>query len=382
MPNTYQIGRVGRVYVAKQSAYGTAPTFAATDAVRHLDVKLNANPRNRVNAPDRNTHPSLLARRTRRTTADWSLGGIFFPSGTINTLPDHADILECGLGAVNNTTLATTFSGSPTTTTGTVASATGLAAGRAILISIAAGVNAGKYVRWLTAATSGTALVWAPALPAAPLSGDSCKGCITYSLATALPNALEIGHYLTSVSKEGAGCVVDELQLMIDANDEVRWTASGPMAERLTAAQADPATFTVVGSTPPSGLTGTLRVGAAAYEFLKLGVTVKNAMELDNFAAGTTKAQAYYRNGVRSIEVDINAMYSSDVTLMTAAEGTTDTVLLAQVGQTEGSIIALYAPAVEFDVPDDPNADETMEHSFKGVAKGSSGNDEFYLAVA
>ena len=30
MPNTYQIGRTGRVFAAKQSAYGTAPTFAAT----------------------------------------------------------------------------------------------------------------------------------------------------------------------------------------------------------------------------------------------------------------------------------------------------------------------------------------------------------------
>src|SRR5688572_29150538 len=110
MPDTYQLGRVGRVYAAKQSAYGTPPVFAATDAIRHLMVKLNANPRNRQDAPDRHTHPSLVARRTRRTTADFSIGGIFFPSGILNTLPDHSDFLECGMGTVNNTTAATTVS--------------------------------------------------------------------------------------------------------------------------------------------------------------------------------------------------------------------------------------------------------------------------------
>lgn len=382
MPNTYQLGRLGRTYAAKQSAYGTAPVLAATDAIRHLSVKLNANPRNRVDAPDRWAHPSQIARRTRRTTADWSLGGIFFPSGTLNTLPDHTDFLECGMGAVDNTTLSTTLSGSPTTTTGTVASATGLAAGKAIQINIASGASAGTYVRWLTAATSGTALVWAPALPAAPVSGDTVKGCITYSLATALPNALTIAHYLTSVSKEGSGCVINQLKFMLDANDEIRWEASGPMAERLTAAQSDPATSTFVGSAPPSGLTASMRVGSSAYEFLKMGVTIENSMELDNFAAGTTKAQSYFRKNRRKVKIDVNTMFSSDVTLMTAAEGTTDTVILAQCGQTSGSIVALYAPIVEFDVPDDPDGDETNEHSFSGTAKGSSGNDELYLALA
>jgi hypothetical protein len=75
-------------------------------------------------------------------------------------------------------------------------------------------------------------------------------------LATALPNALQIGHYLTSVSKEGSGCVVDQLKLMLDANDEIRWEASGPMIERLAAAQAEPGSSTFVGTVAPSGLCG------------------------------------------------------------------------------------------------------------------------------
>jgi len=383
MPNTYQVGRVGRVYVAKQATFGTAPTFASTDALRHSMVKLNANPRNRVNARIRALHPSLTTRRTRRTTANWSLGDVLYPSGALNTLPDMSDILECGLGAVpTNTPAATTVASGAGVSGAVLAVGTGMVVGQPILINLTTGSPAtGRVVRWLVT-VAGATVTWAPPLPQAPGVGDTVKACIGYALATDLPKALQIGHYLTSVSKEGSGCVVQELKFAIDANDEIRWEASGPMIERLTAAQTEPGAFTVVGTTPPSGLSATLRVAAGAYEFLKLGVTISNSMEMDNFAAGTTKAQNYFRKGWREVKLDINSMYSNDVTLMTAAEGTTDQALLAQCGNVEGSIVAMYAPVVEFDVPDDPDSDETMEHGFSGTVKGTNGNDEFYLALA
>lgn len=382
MPNVYQIGRTGQCYSKAESSYGVAPVFASSDAIRHLMVKLDANPRNRVNAPDRYLHPSLLTRRTRRTTATWEMGGILFPSGTLNTAPDIDDILQAALGGLDNTTLATTFSGSPTATTGTVASATGLAAGKAVRITIASGGNAGVYVRWLTSGTVGTALVWAPALPGAPASGDALTGCLTYQLATSLPNALTVAHYLQSFSFESHGCVADMLKLTFDANDEARWDVSGPAAERIRNAQALPGAFTTVGSAPPSGLALTLRVGAAAFEILKLEADIANGMVLDNVAAGTSKAQNFYRDKQRAVTLAVDAMYSSDVTLLGAAEATTDQALLAQCGNVAGNIIAMYCPAVEFDVPTDPDVDGTMQLSFKGTAKGISGNDEFSLAFA
>src|SRR3972149_2401676 len=142
----YQLGRVGRVYVAAEGAatYGTAPGFAATDAVRHLNVALNRKLRNRVNAPTRHVHPSQVYRRTRRGTAAWSLSGEFFPAGVLNPLPDHSDILEHGIGTKTNITLSTTVSAAPapTTTVFTVAAVTALAGGDAVLVSIAAGPGA------------------------------------------------------------------------------------------------------------------------------------------------------------------------------------------------------------------------------------------------
>lgn len=381
MPNTYQIGRVGRIYAAKEAQYGTAPVFAATDAVRALATRLAYNPRNRVDSPERWAHPSLLQKFTRKTTAEFSVGGLFYPSGVLNTEPDHGDFLECGFGTKTNTTLATDVSAAPTATGATVTDAAGLAAGQGVLVSIAAGPSAGKYVRMLTSVV-GNVLEWAPALPAAPVIGDAVKGCLTYSLATELPSSMAIARYLTSVNYEIHGGVVDQLKFTIDANDEIRWEASGPAQERIKPAQAEPGAFTTVGTIVPSGLQATLRVGASAYEMLKLEITLSNAMDVDNFPAGISKAQGFFRRGKRSVKPVINAMFSNDLTLLDAGENTTDQVLLAQSGQTEGSIVAFYAPAVEFDVPDDPDSDETMELASSGTAKGVNGNDELALICA
>jgi Phage tail tube protein len=384
----YQLGRVGQVYVAAEAAYGTAPGFAATDAIRHLAVNLGYNPRNRVDAPTRHTHPDLVYRRTRRATGTWSLRGEFFPSGTINTVPDHDEILEHGLGAKTNITLATTVASGPTTTGATVVSAAGLAVGQPVLLSIASGPSAGKYVRWLTS-VAGAVLTWAPALPAAQIVGDAVKGALGYKLGVDVagvpPNkALNIGHYLTSLSYQGYGAPVEQFKIQFDANNEVMWEASGPMQRRARpAATALPGSFTTVGTTPPSGLTGGMVIGGTAEDYIKAEFTLTNGFDLDNFAGGTSQARAFFRRGKRRVEVNLGTMVSDDTTLITAAENTTDQTVLVQSGDTEGSIIAVYCPLVEFEVPENPDDDETQDWSYSGVAKATvAGNDSFYVAVA
>lgn len=383
MPNTYQIGRVGRVYVASESAYGTAATLVAGDAVRHLNVKLNDNPRNRVNSPERHTHPSQVYRFTRKRTADWLLSGIFYPSGIINTDPDHEPIITntFGTSSKRSVTLSTTVMSGATTTGCVVASATGLAIGDAVLINVTT-ASVGRCVRFLTN-VSGTTLTWAPALPSAPTVGDTVKGCVTWTPKTAIGSSMNIAHYLTSKSYEAKGCAPESFKLSFDENSEVMWEAGGPAQKRIRPAQSDPATFTTAGTTPPSGLTGSLRVDATAEEFLKATFEIKNGIALDVHSFGISEAQAMYRRGKREVTMTLDALDSNDVTIQDAADNTTDVAVLLQCGLTEGSIIAVYCPKVELDVPDDPNNDETQQHGFKGICKASaSGNDEIYLAVA
>jgi hypothetical protein len=381
--SVYQIGRLGKVYAAKETvAYGTAATFASSDAIRHINAQLNFS-NNRVESQERFSDPSLRDKWTRRQTSNFLLGGLLYPSGTLNTLPDMAELFECGLGSVANTTLSTTVSSGASATGATLASGAGLAVGQGILINVTTGSPAtGRVVRILTS-VAGAVVTWDPALPQAPSVGDTVKGVITYSVATALPNALTIGHYLTSISKQCNGAVVDQLKLMFDANDEVRWEASGPAKTRLTAAQSAPGAFTTVGTTPPSGLVGSLRLGAVAVEFLKAEIIVQNAMELDNFQFGTSSATNFFRKNKRKIACNVTAILSDSTTLMAAAENATDNnALLIQCGQTEGNIVAVYGPDLDFDVPDMPDGEETLEITFGGTMKAVSGNDEFRLVLA
>lgn len=380
MPNTYQIGRLGRMYLAEESAYGTAAVLAAGDALRHLNLKFGSKAKNRVNSPERHAHPSQLYRFTRRQSADWMASGILYPSGTLNTVSDAAPVLKNVLGATTNITLSTTVSAtpSPSTTVFTVGSVTGLVVGQPVLVNATSG---GRQVRWITAINT-LALTVAPALSAAPSTSDTVKGCVGYSLTTALGASLNMAHYLTSVSYEIKGGAPDMLRLDFDANDEPRFEVSGPAKSRTRPAQTDPATFTTSGTTPPSGLTGYLRVGAAAEEFLKASFAIKNGIELDNRAFGTAAAQAMFRNTKREVTVNIDAMVSDDVTILDKSEDQSDNVLLLQCGLTEGNIFAVYCPKVEFEEPEDSNGDDTMTHSYTGVCKGTTGNDEIYIAEA
>ncbi|HXG88767.1 MAG TPA: phage tail tube protein [Vicinamibacterales bacterium] len=384
MSHTYQIGRVGRLYGAQEASYGASAALAATDAVRHLGLKFNQNPRNRVNSPERHAHPSQIYRFNRRKTADWMVNGILYPSGTLNTVPDVDFMLEAFFGSKTNVTLATTIAvgGAGTTTADTLTSAAGLAVGDAIAITHQDG---NIYVRFITAVNTGTGVTtWAPALPSALTDGQAVKGCLTYKLTTALlaTASLNWAHYLTSHSYEMNGCAPESLKIMVDANNEIMFEASGPAQKRTRNAQTDPATFTTAGTTPPSGLTGYLRVDGSAEEFLKASFELKNGLKLDNVAFGTAQAQAMYRAGKRSVTAALDTMVSNDVTILDAAEASNDVAAMVQCGFTQGSIWAMYAPKLELDTPDDPNNEEEMQHAYKGICKGTSGNDEFYLAVA
>lgn len=391
-PNWY-LGRTGLVYAKEESTYASAPTFAATDAIRHLGVKLAFNPRQPAPSPERKTHPSQIVLYNRRQAADWELKTQMYPSGTLNTVPELAPFLKNGLGTVANTTLSTTLSGTPTTTTGTVGSATGLAASQMIQITIASGGNAGVYHRWLTSATSGTSLVWTPALPGAPVSGDAVKGIVTYSPATALAKSLDIAHYpqapaASTPAREMLGCVVDKLQFDFDSNLEPMATFSGPAqgfagSSPTWAAQAAPGAFTTVGSESgiPSGLTGYFYYGGTLYEIEKLQIVVNNAMDLQNTALGTNKAAAYFRKGKRKVDVKIDAKISDDTTIWTPSLATSSNALFLQLGTTSARIWSIYMPAVTLtNAPDFGDNDETNNWSFQGQALGVSGNDELYVA--
>lgn len=388
MSPVWSLGRTGQVYVIEESAFDTSTTLSATNALRHLNVSMHYDPKSLAKSPERKTHPSQVTMYTRRAQGSWGLKGQMYPSGTLNTLPEMTAILKNSFGATpTNITLATTLSGTPTTTTGTVASATGLAIGQAVQITIAAGGNAGVYVRYLTNVV-GTALTWGPALPGAPASGDAVKGVVTYGLGSTLPKSLDICHYpqspATWYNREMLGCICDKLSLSFDSNLEPMFDVSGPAAE-MVSAQSQPGSFTTVGAEGaiPSGLTGYFQWGSTLYQVEKVQFDIQNGMELQNTALGTSKAVDYFRKNKRAVTIKVNAKVSSDLTMWTPALTAGQGTLFLQVGTTSGRIWSLYAPVAQLmSPPDTPDGDETNNWDFNLTCLGTSGNDEIFLAAA
>lgn len=394
MPN-WSIGRTGQLYLAEEATYATAPTLLATNAFRHLSAKLTFNPRQPAKSPERHTHPSQTALYNRRQAASFEVKAQWYPSGTLNTLPECDLVLKNSLGtAAKNTTLATTFSGTPTTTGGTIASGTGLAIGDPVVITIASGGNAGTYLRWLTAA--GTTPTWTPALPGAPAAGDSLKGCASYVPATAIPKSLDIAHYpqapsASTPSREMLGNVIDKLTIEIDGNVEPVITLSGPAqgfagSSPSFTAQSQPGGFTTIGAESVVGgiaLNGYFYFNGTLYQIEKLKIEIVNTMELQNTALGTNKAQAFFRKGKREVMVSIDAKVSDDTTVWAPALATSSNPLMLQLGTTVGKMWGIYCPYITLTtVPDIPDGDETNNWSFQGQALGSAGNDEIFIAAA
>ena len=300
----------------------------------------------------------------------------------LTTLADNTTLIyddntaDAGLGAVApvaDTSLLLT------TTSGFVADVGTLVVGDGILIT-RSGV---RYARKLTAVST-TNLTWAPALPTAATAGEAVKGTITYKLTTDLALSLTAAHYLPGFSREMNGIGIDRLSLVFDGTEEARVTASGPAKAQVTAAQAEPAAFTTVGGNPPTGMVGELYLDATLALHKTLSIEVTNGLRVRHEEAGAAAPTEVYRAGRREISVSLETYAETEADLYDLAEAGTNVALFRQNGRTEGNIVAVYAPRVEFKVPETGDEDEAVNWPFTGMALESADgqNDELTLILA
>jgi hypothetical protein len=398
MPNWY-IGRTSRFYVAPEAGgYGVAPAFSGSSAMRVSKALLDFDPHKYVPSPQRFTDPSQRALMLGRVAGKFAVDGLWYPSGTLNTLPEQDAFLANGLGvAAQNVVLSTTFTGGGETVTGgTLVSVTGLVIGQMVCVK----TGGSYYVRFLKNLV-GSVVTLDPPLPSVPINGDNFYAGITYSLGTALPLSLDMASYphapaASTPARELLGCVVDKLAFSFDGNREPKFNFSGPAQIFAGSApnytpQAEPGAWTTVGSESliPNGMTLTVTVydgtTAVVYQVVKLDWTVENKMELQNNASGTSKATAYLRKGKRSVAIKVQSMVSDDKTLWTpslSADATTTRSVLVQIGNTQGYIWALYAPsAVLMAPPTIPDTDETQTWDFMMSALATAANNEMAVGL-
>jgi hypothetical protein len=375
-----QNARLARVYIGEEASYGTAATLAATDAFRHIEVSHGAN-NNRSASLEKRATPGLRDRFNRHIEANFNIGRAYLqPSGVLGTVPEGDLVFLNGMGAkrVSTGTSTVAASPSPTTTTADVASATGFQIGDFVLINCTGGSFPGLYVRRLTNVVS-TSLTWTPALPQAPVTTNTIKGGIGYTLANDLPASLTAARYFPDRAYQFNGWAIDRLGFKFNGNAEAELMASGPAKEKAASPQAEPGAFTTVGS-PVTGLYGSVYVdGAAFLDLLTLDCEINNAMKLDNESFGTDRARAMYRQGRRDCTISLGRRMTDDDALYEAAADAADLSILIQSGLAEGGITGLWIPRFELDVPDTGDSDGDLTEDFRGVAKENTGNDEVSL---
>lgn len=382
------ISRQGQLYVAAESTQGTTPTLLATHALRHLSIEMPFDNKNRETVAFKKVSPgvSVDSRGDRRVSAAFTLESLLWNSGVLNTLSEVDPVINAAFGTRTNVTLSTTFSGTPTTTGGTIASATGLAVGDFVLITCPDGK---RRLRKLTTAT--TSLVWTPALPSgqAPIAGAACKGVTTYKLSSLLTATLSLAHYLkktdysTSHLKRVISMAgVDKLDLTFNANAEPKIKAAGE-GKQVLDAPSQPGGFTVVGVMPVSGILGDMQIGTTALKFLELGVSIANGLYWRKDEYGDASAVEMFRAKRREVSLSLKVHLEDEATLYDLAEAGTNAGLFMQHGYAEGRCWALHCPQVEFKVPSTSDGDEVVDQDYTGMALESAdgANDEITLAM-
>lgn len=383
-----QLGRQGQLYAVLEGTFNTNPGIAATDAVRHISYQTDFDPNNRVHNPEKKTSPGRFYQHDRKKTATWAYEGLLRPSGTLNTLPEISEILEAAFGSKTNVTLSTTVNAGTGAVGGaTLASAAGLAVGDFLSI-VVSGI---KYARQILTLPGGGVVTWAPNLPGAPADGAVVKSGITYKLTTANAKSLALCHYLkmtdqtAGLKRQTTGAIVESLGLMIlDANDDPKLTARGPAATMSSSgAPSQPGSFTEVGGNPPSGIVGAVYVGNATYKSMRLGIEMSTGMGLRLDSAGFDAAEEAFRRGYRDITLALDARGDDQTAIWDLAMAGTRLAVFAQQGFTEGNILAVRCPAVEFKPPSQDDPMEEVTWPFRGVAFEATkdNNDELYLAL-
>lgn len=374
---TIESGALEQAYAKVESGYNVAATPAATDGIRHLALKLGWK-HNRERSPQKRGTPDHQSSLPRRFSADWDLSDAMWePSGTLGTASYFGPILKAGMGTQTLPNLATTAASAASATGVTLTSGAGLAVGDTMVFNVATGARR-EISRLKTVA--GAAVTF-DALSAAPDIAGACVSGVNYKFATLLSQSLSIFLYHTGggYKESVTGAIVDKIEITLDGTKEAMIKFSGPAAARTRSGAAIPGAHTTVGN-PASGLVGNFYLDATAFLISQLTVSVSNNEELRNVELGTSVASGHFRGGSRRTVDCSCAFYLEDTAIIANAEAITRNVIRALVGNTNGAMVGLVMPSVEWEIPETPTTDGPKIVTASGVAyAGSAGNDGLFI---
>jgi hypothetical protein len=370
--------KVETTYAANAATGGE--TLAGTDAIRHEELSFTSK-KNREASNQKSGTPDVATSLPRKQTSGFNLSRILWePSGTLGTAGNQAKFLKAGFGSQTTNTIATTVASSPTATGATLTAAGAAAVGDIAVVTVG---TVREVTRLKTVA--GNVVTW-DALSGAPSVSAPVVIGVTYKLASNITESLSGYKFYNAGNAKQAvfGAIVDQIQFQIDEK-EVVLQIQGPAGRYADSSsgggtiQAKPGTHVTVGS-PASGLVGGLYVDGAAFGVISLSATLNNNLELKNKNAFELWATGIAgRADKRAIALSITA-YFEDLNLLGKANSVTRGVIRCLVGDTNGSMVGLVLPSVEFEIPDVGNEAGPKQLTFDATAYAVNGNDQLFAA--
>lgn len=364
-----------QAYAKVESTYGTLPTPVAGDAIRHLNLTINAKNNREVNPTKRGT-PDYAGALPRRKTAQWNLAdALWEPSGTLGTASYFGVMLKAAFGTQTTPNLNTTVASGALATGCTLTSGTGLAVGDLGVFNVGSAREVTRLKTVAGAAVTFDALSAAPALPGKFVSG------VNYKLATTLTQSLGIFLFHTGGTFKQAlsGGVVNRVRVIFDGTKEVHIEMSGFGKAVVRTGFSAPGSHTTTGS-PASGLVGNFNIDGVATLIQTAAFTLENNLGPRNTELGTSTASGFFRENRRRVTVELG-VYLEDTVIFDTAEAITNDVLRLLVGDTDGAMLAAVAPLVEWEIPDVPSTDGPKSITVNGNCYAeSAGNSELTLA--
>ncbi len=383
---TIETGALEQAYAKLETSYFVIPadTLSATDGIRHLQLAVTGK-KNREASPEKRGTPDRAQSLPRRESANFNLSeAMWEPSGTLGTISYLGKLIKAAMGSNHVLSLSTTVASGGSVTGATLTSAAGVQVGDLAVVTLA--TPARREITRITS-VAGVVVTW-DTLSAAPATSAPVVVGITYNLANTIADSFAIYKYYNAGNFKEAvfGAVMDQMGINFDGTKEVQLTFQGPAARYGSGAggatvQAKPGAFTTVGS-PIGGMVGNFYVDGVAFLVSMAKVSLNNNLALRNKELGTAFASGIGgRNNLRDIKVDITC-YLEDTNLLGKAHNVTKGELRCIVGDTNGSMVGMVAPSVEFEIPDVGNEIGLKEITISGIAYAISGNDQLYLMEA
>lgn len=363
----------------RSTAYATLAQPVAGDGLRHNELQLTGKLNREPSAQKRAT-PDVAQSLPRRKSAGWSLSALWEPSGTLGTPSYLGRLLKAAFGTQTLPALDTTVAAGGSTTGATLIAVGSLAVGDCIVLTM--GAAARREITRVKTLPGGMAITY-DAISAAPDTPGAAVSGVTYKFASTILDTLTLCLFHTGGGFQQAvtGCIVDKVEFLFDGTKEVQIRMSGPGRELTRTGFTLPATHTTVGS-PASGMVGDFHITDTPFPISQATVAFENAEAQRNTEIGTAYASGHMRGGRRKVTVSCS-YYLEDTTVLAAAESVTTQTLRLLIGQTNGSMVGIVAPTVEWEIPDIPTTDGPKIISSSGVAYASaSGNDALFAAEA